>query len=345
MLFNHPYRYVFVVLLAAYTYFNTLLCGVYAYFDLNVDWYYSFGAILIITLAGCETGRLLNPFAERRINRTGKVFKVQVLAMLISMILGAVATVLTVLLVHDIILKSSTPLQVPLKLTLTYNSLVVLLFHLLNAVGYYSARLKEKEVEAQKLQTMNMQAQLQVMHYQINPHFLFNNMNVLSGLVLKNNPEQANHFIEEFSRVYQYILSNKDREVVLLDAELEFLRSYIYLLEQRFGDSIRIETTVPARYNTYYIVPAALQILVENALKHNIASPQKPLHITIYANGREVISVINNKQPKTAPERSFHIGLNNINQRYSIISGQNIQIENGERDFSVTLPLLKIDAA
>lgn len=186
------------------------------------------------------------------------------------------------------------------------------------------------------------QAQVQLIKSQINPHFLFNNLNVLSGMVIKNNPE-ANHFIEEFSKVYRYILSNQDKELVELKSELEFITPYLFLLQKRFDEGLVISINIPEHYKTWHVVPAALQMLIENAIKHNIVSRNKPLHIDIHANGSQTLVVKNNLQPRQMVEPSTKIGLQNIKKRYELISGRDIDIKKTTTEFEVSLPLLNLN--
>lgn len=230
----------------------------------------------------------------------------------------------------------------PLKLTLIYTSLINLLFHLVNLVVVYQNEFKSKALEAEELKRMHAQAELLAIKQQINPHFLFNNLNVLSGLVMQQSAK-ANDFIEAFSKVYMHILNNHNKELIALQEELDFLKPYFFLLQQRFPESLNIELEIPEKYNDYYIIPVALQMLVENAIKHNIVSRKKPLHIKIYANGNNTISVINKLQPRAKAEPSSKTGLNNIQKRYALTAGKEVTIERNETIFSVTLPLLQIN--
>jgi two-component system, LytTR family, sensor kinase len=177
---------------------------------------------------------------------------------------------------------------------------------------------------------------------QVNPHFLFNNLNVLSGMIIKDNPE-ANHFIEEFSKVYRYILSNQEKELVELRSELEFIQPYVFLLQKRFNEGLTVVVNIPERYQSYHVVPAALQMLIENAIKHNIVSRNKPLYITIHANGNDTLIVSNNLQLRKTEEPSTKIGLQNIRKRYELITGRHIVVTETDNIFKVILPLLNLN--
>lgn len=231
-MFSHKYRYLFILGLAVYTYLNTVLCEVYTYFHIDIEWYYAFGTIALITGCIWEGSRLMEPLFNRLVHRQKN--KIKALG-----IFFAVATVLTTILTTGIVFLVSMVLHdhtvaetvIPLKLNLIYAWLANLLFHLLNAIKYYFTEYKTKWMEAEELKRMSAQAELQLVKSQINPHFLFNNLNVLSALVMKNTDE-ANRFIEEFSKVFRYILNNHDKELVNIRTEMDYIKPYIFLLKK-----------------------------------------------------------------------------------------------------------------
>jgi two-component system, LytTR family, sensor kinase len=165
---------------------------------------------------------------------------------------------------------------------------------------------------------------------------------VLSTLILQNNAE-ANRFIEEFSKVYRYILQNHEKELVALETELRYIDPYIFLLKQRFTEGLQVVLNIPENYRRLLIVPAALQILIENAIKHNIVSRQKPLYIDVHANGNNTIVISNNLQTKLTIERSSGIGLQNIIKRYAMVSNRPVTINNEDNTFTVILPLINVN--
>jgi len=197
-------------------------------------------------------------------------------------------------------------------------------------------------MEAEELKRISAQAELQLVKSQINPHFLFNNLNVLSTLIMKNNNE-ANKFIEEFSKVYRYILTTHDKELVDIKTELNFIKPYIFLLEKRFAEGLEIIVDVPEVYEKFYVIPASLQMLIENAIKHNVVSKNKPLHIEVYINGNNTIAVKNNLQLRESVDNSTKVGLNNIIKRYWLFSGQKVAVKKDTEAFSVALPLLTLN--
>jgi LytS/YehU family sensor histidine kinase len=227
-----------------------------------------------------------------------------------------------------------------MKLTFTYGTRVNLFLHIINGILFYINQYKNKQLETEELKRISSQAQLQAIKSQINPHFLFNNLNVLSTLVMQESPD-ANKFIEEFSKVYRHVLNTQQLELITLESELEFIKPYIFLLQKRFPESIFIEIKIQQQYFSSLIIPVALQMLIENAIKHNIASRQKPLQILLSVNVNNKLTVMNNLQLKPLIDSSTQIGLQNIAKRYELIAGKQIEIEKTSEHFSVSIPLIQ----
>lgn len=342
-MFAHKYRYIFIAALSVCTYISTVLCEVYKYFSIEIEWYVAFGTITVITLGVWEASRMMQPWFNKKLLSSKN--KIQTL-ILFCAAGGFMTTVITVALVFfvSMVLHNypfSTTL-IPLKLNLIYAWLANLLFHLLSAIKFYFTEYKTKWMEAEELKRISAQAELQAIKNQINPHFLFNNLNVLSTLVMKNT-EEANKFIEEFSKVYRYILSNHDKELVDLKTELDFIKPYIFLLQKRFSDGLFVSVDIPSTYENFYIIPASLQMLIENAIKHNVISKNKPLHIDVHVNGDNTVVVSNNLQPRETAVPSTRIGLNNIIKRYWLVSGRHVNVNSDGGAFTVTLPLLNLN--
>jgi sensor histidine kinase YesM len=196
---------------------------------------------------------------------------------------------------------------------------------------------RKTQIDAEKLQKENMAARYESLKNQVNPHFLFNSFNALSNLVYED-PDKAVTFIKQLSEVYRYVLDTRDREVVTIDEELRFLQSYIFLQRIRFGEKLIVDIQLSGLAGK--IAPLALQMLVENAIKHNIVSEDDPLTVSIYSSG-EYIAVENNLQRKQQPgEPSSGIGLENICKRYAFLSDKKVEIIEDEKRFLVKLPSL-----
>jgi len=199
-------------------------------------------------------------------------------------------------------------------------------------------RWKNSLIEIEKYKTESAQAQLQNLKNQINPHFLFNNMSVLSSLVYKDQ-DKAVDFINQLSKVYRYLLDNKDSELVSLEEELIFIRSYNYLLQIRFDTNIKFEMDIEENASKQLLPPMALQILIENVIKHNEVSSEFPLTVKIKAN-RETLEVINNLQLRLNKEPSSKTGLKNIRERYQYFTDRQIEIIEDLKTYIVKIPLL-----
>lgn len=343
MLFNHRYRYLFIVLLSLYAFLNTVLCNVYYYFSIEIEWYYALLTIAGITFLTWEGNRLIKPYFKKRFLTPQNKIRFLGFFFLAGNIVAPVAAFIVVYIIGNIIYGYTWQQNSnPYKLNIIYASLINLFFHLINAILFFLREYKQQLAEAEELRRTSSQAQMQLVKSQINPHFLFNNLNVLSGMLIKDNPE-ANHFIEEFSKVYRYILNNQEKELVELRSELEFIQPYIFLLQKRFDVGLTVDIQISESYKTLHVVPAALQMLIENAIKHNIVSRNKPLHIQIYANGNNTLIVSNNLQLRKTGEPSTKIGLQNIRKRYELISGRDIVVKETNQTFEVTLPLLNLN--
>jgi len=197
---------------------------------------------------------------------------------------------------------------------------------------------KNSLLEVEKYKTQSTEAQLQNLKNQINPHFLFNNLSVLTALVYQNQ-DKAVDFINELSKVYRYVLDNKNSELVSLNAELEFLNHYTYLLKIRFDNAVSFSVKVDENNKLSYLPPMCLQMLVENSIQHNEASQAKPLHVYIYTKNN-TLTIENNIQPRTDTADSSKTGLKNIQSRYSYFTDKKVEISNDGEIFKVTLPLI-----
>lgn len=343
LMFSHRYRYLFILLLALYTFLNTVLCEVYYYFRIEIEWYYALLTILTVTFLTWEGNRLIKPwFREKLLGRKGK-FHFLGFFFLAGNIVALLASVMAVFIFGNLIHDNTWEENLnPLKLNIIYGSLINLFLHLLNAILFFFREYKRQWQETEELRQRSAQANIQLIKSQINPHFLFNNLNVLSGMLIRDNPE-ANRFIEEFSKVYRYILSNQDKELVELRSELEFIQPYIFLMQKRFDKGLRVTLDIPPAYESWYVVPAALQMLIENAIKHNVVSKSRPLDIQIHANGNQTLVVKNTLQPRLAAEPSTRIGLENIRKRYELISGRTVSIKQTGDSFEVAIPLLQLN--
>jgi two-component system LytT family sensor kinase len=187
----------------------------------------------------------------------------------------------------------------------------------------------------------NLQTKFEVLKNQINPHFLFNNLNVLSSLVYQD-PKLADRFIIEFSKIYRYILDMQAKAMVSLESELNFLDSYTYLLKQRFKDGITVKKEISSSLLQKKIPPLTLQLLMENVVKHNIISMEHPS--TVYLKEEDDRLIFKNKITlRNQSEKPSGLGLNNIRERYKLVSSRSVTIQKEDGFFLVSLPLLDME--
>lgn len=197
---------------------------------------------------------------------------------------------------------------------------------------------KKSLVEAEKYKNAQLAAQYQTLNSQVNPHFLFNSLNVLSTLV-KKNPEKAEQFIYQLSNVYRNILDVRNEELISVKQELETLKAYLFLIETRFGDRIKMDIQIDAKVDEY-LVPLSFQMLVENAVKHNAATLKKPLTIQIYTKDG-FWWIKNNRKEMSEPVPGKGMGLENIRQRYQLATGKEIIIQDEADFYAVGLPVIR----
>lgn len=197
---------------------------------------------------------------------------------------------------------------------------------------------KKSLVEIEKYKTQSTEAQLQNLKKQINPHFLFNNLSVLSSLVYQNQ-DKAVEFINELSKVYRYVLDNENSELVTLKEELNFLHHYTYLLKIRFEDAISFSVTIDENDKHCYLPPMCLQMLLENIIQHNEVSQENPLKVNIHAKDN-ALTIENKIQLRSDKPESSRTGLKNIESRYAYFTNKAVEISNNGILFKVTLPLL-----
>ncbi|WP_035084588.1 2TM domain-containing protein [Aquimarina latercula] len=217
---------------------------------------------------------------------------------------------------------------------LLFTTVISLFFH---AMYFYKA-LQEKKVTEQKIIAGTASAKFDALKNQLDPHFLFNSLNVLTSLI-DENPRMAQKFTTSLSKVYRYVLEQKDKELVTVDEELKFAKTYMTLLKLRFEDSIIFEMLESAGNSEAKVVPLSLQILLENTIKHNVVMPDRPLHIKIYEDDGFLI-VENNLQPKEVIKQSSGVGLGNVQQRYGLLTKREFSVFKTETAFIAKLPIL-----
>ena len=232
----------------------------------------------------------------------------------------------------DAFLQNETLANYLVTIIITF--FVTLAFH---AFYFYKAY-QENKVKEQKIIAGTASAQFESLKNQIDPHFLFNSLNVLSSLI-EENPESAQKFSTSLSKVYRYVLEQKDKELVSVAEELKFAKTYMNLLKMRFENSITFEIPEGFDNEEAKVVPLSLQLLLENCIKHNIVSEAKPLHVKITIENNQLV-VTNNLQKKEVLSDRKGVGLQNIVNRYAILTKRTVLVEENEKEFKIFLPIL-----
>lgn len=215
-----------------------------------------------------------------------------------------------------------------------FNLIVISLLHV---YSYYS-RLHELELNQEKGKKNRARHQYQQLKNQLNPHFLFNSLNVLDYLIFIDQ-KRASDFVRKLSSVYRYLLSKEDLPVVSLKEEIDFVNLFVDLLKERFSDGFIVDIEIPDKYLEYNIIPGGLQMLVENAIKHNTIGVENPLIIQIFIENEKII-IKNNLQPKISTIESGGIGIKNIKGQYMFLFKQNVEIKVDSNYYEVRLPLI-----
>jgi sensor histidine kinase YesM len=230
-------------------------------------------------------------------------------------------------------------LLMELTITLLISSLVIMIYE---AISFY-LQLQVAVAEKADLMRQHAESQLEGLRNQVNPHFLFNSLNTLICLIPED-AEKAVRFVQQLSKVYRYVLESRDAKTIPLQEELEFLHAYIFLQKERFGENLQVEVGHLDDLADRRILPLSLQMLFENAIKHNVISAEKPLRIELFvektAGGDHGLVLRNRLQRKNQVMDSTGVGLQNIQDRYRILTDRSVEIIISQDYFTVLLPLL-----
>ena len=226
-----------------------------------------------------------------------------------------------------------------MKVLLPVILIVIMIMAIYEAI-YYNVRLKKSIREEEQTKQVMIQAQLDTLRNQAQPHFLFNSLNTLRDIIDQDTKEDAKDFVDNLSGVYRFIIESGNANLISLQKELKFAKAYIHIQTERFGNNLQVQWAIPEDQLSALIVPMSVQLLLENAIKHNVVSKAKPLHITVGIEQGNLV-VRNKIQPKSTQTPSTKIGLKNIEKRYQLISSKTPIIHQNEGYFTVSLPLLQ----
>lgn len=297
---------------------------------------YSF---ILCILLGYGNGRLIT-LIDQKISWIEKPVKRLIVGTIVVVFYSFVASVLVAYL-YNIILYGRPPFD-PRTWEQTFTAAIIPVYIAIVITVILTSRSfllawKKSTIDTEKLKRENLQAQFDALKNQINPHFLFNSLNVLTDLVYMDQ-DLAAKFIQRLSVVFRYVLDSSKKELVSLKSELDFLNSYIFLLKIRFGENLLIE--LPEYEDKgQNIIPLCLQMLLENAVKHNVVSEEEPLKVVVKIEDDQV-SVSNNLQLRNLTESSTKLGLTNIKARYELLIGKSVKVEQKKERFTVYVPLI-----
>jgi two-component system, LytTR family, sensor kinase len=298
-------------------------------------------AVLVFTLVIWLGNRFIMIFCRKRFSDFSQVRK-RLFFQSVWMLIFTVVTNLILGLIFDKTLHSDIPNTSFTDKSIRSNAASLFCIIMIIAVYesiYFMHQLKHSIEEKETLKRENLNAQLDALRTQVNPHFLFNNLNTLISLIPEN-PTHATDFVQQMSKLYRHILEVKDEKSILLKDELAVLKAYAFLLQTRFGNNLKVIIDVPEEKMNKRIVPLSLQLLMENAIKHNIVSTEKPLQIHVFSDNGSLL-VDNNLQMKKQISESTGIGLDNIRNRYKLLDGKTVKVTETDTNFTVSIPLIE----
>lgn len=283
---------------------------------------------------------LIINFLNNRYSWENKPLKRIFIQIVLTVFTAVIISVFITLLAHWVDNYNEIINNVLISNALIFSVVNIILMIILEALIFFKERNDVKEV-AKKLENELIQIKFEVLKNQINPHFLFNSLNVLSGLI-ESDLNNAQKFIDEFSLIYRYVLETIEKSVVSLNEELDFIRSYIFLQQMRYGDYLKINIDITANLLELYLPPLSLQTVLENAIKHNVINEENTLNIDIY-NKENMIYIRNNIKAKLSKSFSSGVGQENLKKRYALISKDIPEFKIETDHYIVKLPLLSIE--
>ncbi|RKR80344.1 histidine kinase [Mucilaginibacter gracilis] len=210
------------------------------------------------------------------------------------------------------------------------------------AAEYFFYQWNDARLKTLEMEQLTTQAQLDALKLQLDPHFLFNNLSIVTALI-EDQPQVAISYVAKLSSIYRYMLANRTQNVIALKEELEFIKAYLFLYQIRYGDGICVQIEESEHIVQYCVPPLTLQLLIENAIKHNVFSTDSPLNIHIYFPDGKLLVVENNKTPKAVNEPGANMGLKNIRERYRLLNSPAPVITDTDFFFRVEIPLINLN--
>jgi hypothetical protein len=290
-------------------------------------------ALFIVTYPNLSIIRFLNrsfPWEESTFLRISIEV---VLSVLLAIIMAFLLTLFSDLL---------NPYKEGLWLNLIYNASIFAVCNLILMIileGWiFFIEGSQSRIKSEKLEDQVSQLRFEILKSQIDSHFMFNSLNVLSGLI-ETDQEKAQQFINEFSRIYRYVMESIEKPVVTVKKEMQFARSYMILQQMRYGEHLNFQVDLPTYVLNAYVPPLSLQVVLENVCKHNVINAEKPLQIHLTAN-ENVLVITNNLQLKLSSGNGSGTGQKNLQKRYELLGYETPEFRVGTSTYTVTLPLI-----
>ena len=306
--------------------------------DINI-WLISFPLIFLIGIGSWYTHTIISSVVNKRYP-TLQQTRIRIVILSVSIIPFMSACVTLIFFMYDALGILNYKLSInDLKLGLLAGFCVNLIFETLYQADYVLEKYKESVEEKEMLQQLSMEQEFDTLKSQVNPHFLFNCFNTLSSLISEDK-QKAEVFLNELSKVYRYLLRNNEDGLSTVENEVKFIQSYYRLLQTRHGEAVQINMEIDKRYEPYFLPSLSLQLLVENVVKHNVLSKNKPLEIDIFTTAGNKLVVNNNLQRRSIKAPSNKVGLDNIRAKYNLLRQPGFQVMEDEKNFTVVLPLI-----
>ncbi|MCX2746112.1 histidine kinase [Mangrovivirga sp. M17] len=339
MLFNNKYRWGIITLISVYSFLNIKFTVGEEIFDFKSPSLYLLIVLAVQVIFVWEGNRYLNKiFKNESINTIQKLGYYFLISLPLVIVISLFATYVSTLILN----VSEMRFWNNLKLDLAFVFRVNLFLHTINAIVIYAHKASKMKQEKNKLEKEMLEVQFDALRNQLNPHFLFNNLNALSSLI-STSPVRAESFVRKLSLIFRYLLQHNSKELVTIKEELDFIKNYLDLYKYRYGDALTYEILVDDKLKDQLIIPSVTQLICENIFKYNSFTRQNPIEIkiTLKNNDNNYLEIWNTRNPKTiSPSESNGVGFKNIINRYKSFSNKRIESLNNDSSFSVMLPII-----
>lgn len=338
MLFNNKYRWGIIALISIYSFLNIKFTVGEEIFDFKSPSLYLLIILTIQVIFVWEGNRYLKKIFKKKnkntIKKLGFYFLISLpLVVIISLFATYIST--TILNISELRFWNN------FKLDIAFVFRVNLFLHTINAIVIYAQKASKMKEEKNKLEKEMLEVQFDALRNQLNPHFLFNNLNALSSLI-SISPARAESFVRKLSLIFRYLLQHNSNELVTIQEEIDFIKNYLDLYKYRYGDALKYEIIVDDKTKKQLIIPSVTQLICENIFKYNSFTKQNPIEIKISVNkDNDYLNIWNTRNPKDiSNSESNGVGFKNIVTRYKSFSDKKIESLNNDSSFAVMLPII-----